>query len=341
MALKLPKSLGVKVKPVSKWNAGDLATVATGGLNVPTIAATKWAMDTYKGNKSDAKTRDTARDEAARAEAEALGAKYDAERAVGRSPLERIANTTVPGVTAAPLDPRFRDSQVSLLDQLTKTANGQGPSLAQQQFQQAGNTALQKSMGAIRAATGANAALGGRTAALASTNLLGNIAAESGMARLKEQQDAQSALASLAAAGRTGDLQSRQQDIGLGTSNAEIALKNAQVQAAAAGGLLDDTGRVFEGGYNRGAQVAAAKAGKQSAPSILDQLLPIAAGGLVTAAGVPAAAPAAAAATKAATGASLRASEPPAPQGAGLVGQAPQIKKPPFGRPMTRTRGMF
>lgn len=200
---------------------------------------------------------------AAQAEAQATADAYNAERAKPRGALESIMGTTVPGVTAAALDPRFRDSQLQLLDQLTRQSQGQGPSLAQMQFKQAGNTALQKAMGAIRAASGTNAALGGRTAALASTNLLGNIAAESGMARLKEQQDAQSALAALAGAGRTGDLQARQQDIGLGASNAEIALKNLAVQQSAAGGLLDETGRRFEGHYNRGAQVAAAAGGKR------------------------------------------------------------------------------
>ena len=318
-----------KMKSLSKMTIGDIVTATATAGSPMTGAATKWANDTYKGKKSDAKAKSDARDDAANAQAAEFRAKYDAERAIGRSPLERIANATVPGVTAAALDPRFRDSQISLLDQLTAQSQGKGPSLAQMQFQQAGNTALQKSMGAIRAATGSNAALAGRTAALASTNMLGNLAAESGMMRLKEQQDAQSALATLASAGRTGDLQSRQQDIGLGVSNADIAIRNAQVQAAAAGGLLDETGRKFEGDLNRQAQMTATKSGGGADP-LMSSL--IGAGGAILAAkaGGPAAAPAGAAAGQAIAGAGGRGGIP-------LVASQQKQKRPlpgqyPFGK---------
>jgi hypothetical protein len=216
-------------------------------------------------------TKSVARAAAKQAEKTKIADDYGAEREEGRSVLRDISQTTVPGVTAAAVDPAFRDSQMKLLEQLTAQSEGRGPSLAQQQFQQAGNTALQKAMGAIRAATGTNAALGGRTAALASTNLLGNIAAESGMARLREQQGARDALAALAASGRTADLQGRQQDINLGTSNADIALKNLGARTSAAGGLVDETSRRYEGHYNRGAQIDAAKAANKGS-SMEDKL---------------------------------------------------------------------
>jgi hypothetical protein len=202
-----------------------------------------------------------------------VGEDYVAERKISRDVLQGIAGHEVPGVTAAAVDPTFRNAQVQLLQQLTQRAQGQGPSIAQQQFQQAGNTALQKSMGAIRAATGTNAALGGRTAALASTNLLGNIAAESGMARLREQQDAQKMLGDLAGSGRLGDLQGRQQDINMGLSNAEIALKNAAVRQGAADRLLSDTFGRYEGHYERGNRGDIAKAAGSGKPSLEDQVL--------------------------------------------------------------------
>lgn len=323
MALKLPKKLGVSIKPVSEWSTKDLPIVK--------------AIDAYKGGKADSRAADEARDAAAKAESEATAAAYNAERGVARAPLERIVNTTVPGVTAAALDPRFRDSQLQLLDQLSRQSQGQGPSLAQMQFKQAGNTALQKAMGAIRAATGTNAALGGRTAALASTNLLGNIAAESGMARLKEQQDAQNALAALAGAGRTGDLQARQQEIGMGATNAEIALKNLAMQQAAAGDLLTDTGRMYEGHYNRGAQVAASKqGGRGGSGGIMDALVPAVAGGVATGtAGMfaPVAAPAAGAAASGATEAAMGAnlvSRPATVRDYGPAGGPMKPKSSPF-----------
>lgn len=281
-----------------KMNVKDVIKTGGAGAFTPIVKA---GMDWYEGQKSDAKAKSDARDAAARAESEAVAARYDAERAVARNPMERILGTTVPGVTAAALDPRFRDAQLQLMDQLTRQSQGQGPSLAQMQFQQAGNTALQKAMGAIRAATGTNAALGGRTAALASTNLLGNLAAESGMARLKEQQDAQKVLSELATAGRLGDYQTRQQDINLGATNAEIALKTLATQVNAAGGLLDDTGRRFEGNYNRGAQVAASKqGGKSGGDGLMPTVLSTAGAIIASKYGSPAAAPAGAAAGKAA-----------------------------------------
>lgn len=339
MALKMPK---ISVKPVTKWTVEDVVQAASMGNPIQGVS-TKAATDYQRKQKTDAAAKQARKGEAAQAASEAMAADYDTERGVGRSALERIANTTVPGVTAASLDPRFRDSQLALMEQLTAQAQGKTPSLAQMQFQQAGNTALQKAMGAIRAATGTNAALGGRTAALASTNMLGNLAAESGMMRLKEQQDAQSALAQLASAGRTGDLQTRQQDIGLGTSNADIAMRNLQTQAAAAGGLLDETGRRYEGVYNRGAQVETAKAGRGGqAPGILPAIL--GAGGAIIGAkyGGPAGGIGGAAAGKAAGqqmegGASL-VGPTQSRGGLQLVARQPsqktKVKADPFGRVM-------
>lgn len=325
MKLSLPKKLGVSVKPVNQWGAKEAGTVLGGGI-VGSIVGNQigGAVDKMRGDSAAKRAQGQA---AREAEAAQVAQQYNDERNAGRGILERISNTTVPGVTAAALDPRFRDSQLKLMDQLTAQAEGRGPSLAQMQFQQAGNTALQKAMGAIRAATGTNAALGGRTAALASTNLLGNIAAESGMARLKEQQDAQNALAGLTVAGRTGDLQTRQQDINLGTANADSAIKQLGVQTQAGSELLGDTRTRYENHYNRGAQGDAAKAKAGGGGGFLPAILGAAGALGASYFGSPAMAPAGAAAGKAA-GESLS-----------LTGGTPEQQQPkmatkgrPFGR---------
>jgi hypothetical protein len=192
------------------------------------------------------------KDQALQTEEQGVAARYEAERQPARSALEKMLTMQAPTLDQ---NTEFRKAQTDLLQQLTQRAMGQGPSIAQQQFQQAGNTALQKSMGAIRAATGANAALAGRTAALGGTNMLGNLAAESGMARLKEQQDAQTMLGRLAGEGR-------QQDTTLGATNIDALVKTIAAQQMAAKGLLDSAATRYEGHYNRGAQVKTAKAGQ-------------------------------------------------------------------------------
>ena len=68
-------------------------------------------------------------------------------------------------------DPRFKNAQTGLLTQLQDRAAGRGgPSLAEMQQKQAGNKAMQNTLGAVRAGTGSNAALAARTAALAGGN---------------------------------------------------------------------------------------------------------------------------------------------------------------------------
>jgi len=203
-----------------------------------------------------------AKDAAIKAEDQAVSDRYEAERQPARDALTSMLGTAAPTMDQ---NTEFRQAQTQLLQQLAQRAQGQGPSIAQQQFQQAGNAALQKSMGAIRAATGGNAALAGRTAALGGTNMLGNLAAESGMARLKEQQDAQAALGQLSAQGR-------QQDTTVGAANMEALLKTIAARQAAADQLLGSAATRYEGHYNRGAQVQAAKAGQKQGQSDSDFL---------------------------------------------------------------------
>ena len=112
-------------------------------------------------------------------------------------PISMVDNPT--------FDPRFKNAQTGLLTQLQDRAAGRGgPSLAEMQQKQAGNKAMQNTLGAVRAGTGSNAALAARTAALAGGNQMANLANESAMMRMREQQDAQSQIAGLAAQGRQG-----------------------------------------------------------------------------------------------------------------------------------------
>lgn len=278
MGIKFPK---ISVKPVSQWQPLDALKYSSGQFDPITTGIAKGAYDTYNGVMSDKKNKSDAKGAQARADSEALANQYNSAVAADRSKLQQVAGTTVPGVSAAALDPMWRQKQAELVATLQAQASGQGPSLAQQQFQQASTSALQKAMGAVRAGTGSNAALNARTAALASTNVLGDVAAQSGMARLKEQQDAQAALAAALANGRTADMQQRGQDIQLGQTNANQAIQQQQIQADIYKSLLGDTTNRYESIYNRGLDAQKIKAaGGASNNSLLPAAIG-AAGGIV------------------------------------------------------------
>lgn len=104
------------------------------------------------------------------------------------------------------VDPAFRNYQLGLAAQLQAQANGEGPSLAQMQLQQSTDQTMNQSLGAIRSATGANAGLSARTAALSAAQGLGAAGLQSGLLRLQEQQQAQQMLGQVSGQGRSGDL---------------------------------------------------------------------------------------------------------------------------------------
>lgn len=138
------------------------------------------------------------------------------------------------------IDPAFRNYQMGLANQLAAQARGEGPSLAQLQLQQATDRTLNQSLGAIRAATGPNAALAGRTAALAASGQMANMGAASGIARLQEQQAAQNALAQLAQQGRQADTAG--ESLRVGTD-----LEGRRMQQSALQGQMDASGRAIQG----------------------------------------------------------------------------------------------
>ncbi len=146
-----------------------------------------------------------------------------------------LGNTVItsPTIQAGNVDPAFRNYQLGLAQQLQQQAMGQGPSLAQLQLQQATDRSMNQSLGAIRAATGPNAALAGRTAALAAAQQMGAAGNQSAQLRLQEQQAAQNALAGLTAQGRTADQATQNAQIQAQTANAQQQLAAQQAQAAA------------------------------------------------------------------------------------------------------------
>lgn len=231
---------------------------------------------------------------AAEEEAKKVPLQQAEERAKSTQPLINIAKTPAPVMRE---DPAFRDAQIKLMQNYQDRIEGKTPSLAEMQFKQASNTALQKSLGAVRGGTGSNAALAARTAALSTSSMLGNQANESAMLRLKEQQAAQEGLAGLTQAGRSGDfgvLQGNQtaemQQRGLGAGIYEKI-------------LASDVGRQ-EGAANRATATEVARISKPrqaSSPGILESLIPVVVGAGITAAtGNPAAGVGAATATGAA-----------------------------------------
>lgn len=273
MGFKMPK-FSPKDLLVPSTDMVNASKNVVGGVATGVGAGTVFANDYFRKQKSDKRDKDAAAAQQRAAEAQKIGDTYNAERDASRIAMQDLINSSAPQITAGTIDPMWRQKQADLIAQLTNQASGQGQSLAQQQFQQASNTALQKTMGAIRAATGSNAALNARTSALASTNLLGNMASESGMARLKEQQDAQNALAGLLAQGRTADMQQRQQDIAMSQANADVALKNKGLSGDLLSQLLGNTTTRYENHYNRTSNEGmASKKGAGGSNSMLPAIL--------------------------------------------------------------------
>lgn len=99
---------------------------------------------------------------------------------------------------------QFRDYQSNLASQLARQALGQGPSVAQMQFQQA----QQQNQAALfsQLASSRGNPLAARTAAMQNQQLQSQTARDSAIARLTEQQKAQEALGNVSNQGRTGDI---------------------------------------------------------------------------------------------------------------------------------------
>lgn len=197
-------------------------------------------------------------------------------------------------ITTPTFDPRFIEAQGSLLSQLQDRMSGKAPSLAELQYKQASNKAMQNSLGAVRAGVGGNAALAARTAALSGSNQMSDVAAQSAMLRLKESQDAQNAMAALATQAQAA--QAQQQQIALDIQKANQAALLTQ------SGQANDLQRSM---IDAKARIAASMlsptqgGGGGGGTDWLDMLVKYGAPVLATAVGGPAAGAATAAATQA------------------------------------------
>jgi len=158
---------------------------------------------------------------------------------VNLSPAERVGQVNIGNVsqaqgaqlgaaaqaTAAQLnsqDAQFRNNQVALSNQLTNQMNGQGPSLAGNQYQEAQERNLAGQMGAAAALGGRNAGLQQRQLAMSAAQQGQATARDVANIRTQEQLAATQQLAGVSAQGRD-------QDINLASQNAQL-----QQQAALA-----------------------------------------------------------------------------------------------------------
>lgn len=100
-----------------------------------------------------------------------------------------------------------RDASLGLMKQLQGQAKGEGPSLADAQMKAAGNRSLQQQMAMAAAGRGGNAALRQRQVMAQGAQSGREIAEQSGIARMQEQQASQNMLAQLSQQQQAQDLQ--------------------------------------------------------------------------------------------------------------------------------------
>ena len=276
-----------KAKNPAKANLRDYTTIITGGA----------VESNYTREKKAAKK--AGKEQEQKDSAVQVAAKQAAERQQSIDPLRAIAEKSAPVMKAPEVDPTFRNAQMDLLRQLQGQANGTAPSLAQMQQKQASNKAMQNTLGAIRSGIGSNAALGARTAALAGGNQMADLANQSAMLRLKEQQDAMNAIAGVSGQGRAGDATTRGQDIGVMAGNNQAEMQQRALGAGAYQAILNSNVGQQEGAANRAAAIAARPTA--SKPDLINQLLPVAGSAIGAIYGGPAGAVAGGAAGSAAS----------------------------------------
>ncbi len=162
-------------------------------------------------------------------------------------------NQGSPYVGASPYQGGFN----SLINQLTQQANGQGPSLAGNAYNQASNQAMAQQSALSQGGASAGA---GRQAAMNMANIGQGQAAGYANARGQEQVASQSALSQALAAGNNADFQRQQQN-----SNAwqdilaqQLGITKAQLQAM----MGQQSNFQTLGGLVQGAGAAAGVAGK-------------------------------------------------------------------------------
>lgn len=155
---------------------------------------------------------------------------YDQTRAMLNGEANRSAHRQAATMQAARVGPaslfggatidtspqeQFRQGQLGLMSQLQGQANGTGPSIAQGQLQRASDANLAQSMAMAQSMGGMGAGAGLRGISQQRAGVGQQLASDSGLLRLQEQQQAQGLLANVTAGGRG-------QDIGLATGQAGL-----------------------------------------------------------------------------------------------------------------------
>lgn len=136
---------------------------------------------------------------------------------------------------------QFRQGQMGLVNALTAQANGQGPSLAQGQLQQATDRNLSQAMALGQSQAGGQASgLGQRQVMQQQAGYAQQAASDSGLMRMQEQMQARNQLAQVLAGARG-------QDIGLATEQAGFSqgANMANLQALLAQRGMNDTQQQF------------------------------------------------------------------------------------------------
>lgn len=151
----------------------------------------------------------------------------------------------------------FRDNQTGLVSRLEAMANGQGPSLARQQFEQATDRNV-RSQQAL-AASGRGGPLAQLTAANNTAMLGANAAQGSALARTNEQMQAISQLGGVIAQGRGADEQTNMFNAG---EQNQVAIANLQARLKAMGMKNEQI-----------AQILSQMGGNMNQPGMGDQVL--------------------------------------------------------------------
>ncbi|NJN94481.1 MAG: tail fiber domain-containing protein [Anaerolineales bacterium] len=191
------------------------------------VEATTIDEDDRRRDEQDAQQEQRRRDaEAARTEAGIIGSQpgaqdlnfVNSQDAAYRRALdaERERNRTRSAPSARPVsvgqnapindrENQFRTAQMDLVAKLQAQANGQGPSLAQNQLNQATSQTLNNALALQAAQRGMGSALAGRNLLNAQSSALQQAAGQSADVRLQEQMAAQGLLANVLTQGRGQD----------------------------------------------------------------------------------------------------------------------------------------
>jgi hypothetical protein len=206
------------------WNAATGAAGDALGTKTTAIDKTKIDPNNYNDASGAQFVRDTQNNIQNQSAQQATQAKAATDNYVATANAGQSQGTQVGQVGMT--DGQQALVQQGLEGQLQQQAAGQGPSVAQQAYNQANSHAAAQAMSL--AAAGGNSALGQRQAQMAAAQANQANAAGLAQGRAQEQLSAQSQLAGLATNARGQDQANRGQNIGLATTQAGLTQSNNQ-----------------------------------------------------------------------------------------------------------------